>query len=89
MAMGIIDKVIQLHARIGGDAKRTAIRETNSKLTIRSGLNNIAALNEIAELGLTDICGQIGLNQDRGAVLDTDRCSKCPPPQSQYPTAPT
>src|SRR5215470_12289845 len=73
MATGIIDKVIQLHARIGGDAERTPIREANTKLTIWSGLNNIAAINQITQLGLLAIPGQISRNEDRSGMLNPNR----------------
>ena len=72
--MGIINEVIQLHARIGGDAEGTAIREANAKLTIWSGLNNIAAINQITDLRLLGaIPGKIGRNEDRGGMLNPNR----------------
>ena len=73
MAMGIIDKVIQLHARIGGDAKRTAIREANAEVAVRAGLNDVASIDQIADLGLANAsCGQIGLNRNRSRMIDPD-----------------
>jgi hypothetical protein len=72
--MGIINEVIQLHARIGGDAKRTAIGEANTKLTIRSGLNHIAAINQITHLRLlAAIRGQIGRDENRSGMLNPNR----------------
>jgi hypothetical protein len=73
MAMGIVNEVIQLHARIAGDVERTPIREANTKLAIWSGLNNIAAINQIAHLRLLGTIRQISRDEDRGGMLNPNR----------------
>jgi hypothetical protein len=41
--------------------------------SLPSGLDDVAAINEIADLRLTDIGRQIGLSQDDRGVLDANR----------------
>jgi hypothetical protein len=70
MTMRVIHKLINCHSRVWRNGERTSVNESNTELAIWSCLDDVAEVNEIADLRLTDIGGQIGLNQDRSGVLD-------------------
>ena len=63
MAARIIDELIQFHARVVG----TSINEPNAEVAIRSGLDDVTAIDQITDLGLANaICGQISFNCNCG-----------------------
>ena len=71
IALRIIQKLVHFHSSIVGNAERRAISECNAERAIHSGLNHVAAIDQITDLRLTAAARrQISLNNDRNRMFD-------------------
>src|SRR5205823_1046034 len=74
LAIRVIDELVEHHAGVGGKIERGAVGERYANLAISSGLDDVAPVNEIPELGLTDASSrEIRLNDHGVRMLDGDR----------------
>lgn len=72
MAFRVVDEFVDFHARVVGDVERGAVGKGDTDLPVGAGLNQVAAINQIAGLGLIATArGRFHLHDDACGVFDT------------------
>src|SRR5262249_61053389 len=66
MTMGVVHKFLDFHSCVRRNGERASVSESNTELPIWSCLDDIAVVNEIANLRLADIGGEICLKKNGG-----------------------
>ena len=61
----VIHELVQSHAGVAGNIERGAVGKVDTDPAIGPGLDHVASVDEIANLGLTGLTGDIGLNDHK------------------------
>ena len=69
----VVHELVQCHAGVARQIERGAIGEVDSDPAIGAGLDHVALVDEITNLGLTGLTGDIGLNDHRLRMFNCDR----------------